>query len=143
MARIAAQESNYPDQIRASGIEFDLPKPSYTVDTLDTLRERYPDRKFSILMGEDNVNNLPRWKGYERFSKEYRIWFYPRQGAKQAISGTPAQALSSAPLLDYSSTEIRRKLRLGESIEKMVSAGVDHYIKEHGLWTCTTDCKTK
>ena len=143
MARIAARESNYPDRIRACGIEFDLPKPSYTIDTLDALRARYPDRKFSILMGEDNVNELPRWKGFERFSREYRIWYYPREGAQRAVSDTPARALSAAPLLDCSSTEIRRKLRLGEAIGEMVSPGVDHYIKEHGLWTCTTDCKTK
>lgn len=143
MVRTAAGESSHPDRIRACGIEFDLPKPSYTVDTLQALEERYPNRTFSILIGEDNVSGLPRWKGYDRFIRKYRIWYYPRSGGDGTKYDTPAKVLPSAPLLDYSATEIRRRLRLGEPVEEMVTPGVYRYIEKHGLWTCTTDCKTK
>ena len=143
MVRIAIQESAYPERTKASGIEFELPKPSYTIDTLDVLRKQYPDYHFSLLIGEDNVNNLPLWKEYDRLTREYPIWYYPRRSSEQTSFNTPARLLPDAPFLEYASTEIRQKVRQGESIEQMVPSGVNRYIKEHKLWTCTNACKTK
>ncbi|MBP7357412.1 MAG: nicotinate-nucleotide adenylyltransferase, partial [Cloacibacterium sp.] len=68
---------NYP-KMRASNIEFSLPKPSYTIDTLTYLKEKYPNYSFALIMGEDNLESLPKWKNSEKLIADYQIIVYPR-----------------------------------------------------------------
>jgi nicotinate-nucleotide adenylyltransferase len=67
---------NYP-KMRASNIEFSLPKPSYTIDTLTYLKEKYPNYAFALIMGEDNLESLPKWKNSEKLIADYQIIVYP------------------------------------------------------------------
>ena len=69
--------------MRAIDIEFKLPKPSYTIDTLTYLSEKYPDHSFSVIMGSDSFQNISRWKNYEQILKNYQIYIYPRSGSSE------------------------------------------------------------
>lgn len=135
MAEIACAASRYPGKIVPSAVEFLLPKPSYTIDTLRYLEETAGDRmRFSILMGADQIARLDGWKEYERLL-EYPIFVYPRQGA--ATSGYEGRItlLDGAPLHDFSSTCIRERISRGEDVTQMLDAGVLGYIRRKGLWS--------
>ena len=101
----------------ASDFEFHLPRPSYTANTLRALAEAYPQHTFSLIIGEDNLRILPRWREWEYIVANYRIFVYPRRGARSGqwsvVSGQlPDNAqiivLEGAPYFDISSTEIRQ-----------------------------------
>jgi nicotinate-nucleotide adenylyltransferase len=109
-------------RFKASDIEFKLPKPSYTVDTLTYLQEKYPTNEFAIIMGSDSYQNLPRWKNYEWLLKNYSIYVYRRPG-QENISAYPAAKdihILNAPLLPISSTAIRKDIKEGRSIRYLV-----------------------
>jgi nicotinate-nucleotide adenylyltransferase len=72
-------------KLKASNIEFDLPKPSYTIDTLTYIHEKYPDHNFSIIMGEDNLRTLHKWKNYEQILNNHNIYVYPRALTQQEL----------------------------------------------------------
>lgn len=134
MAEIACAESRYPGQIRPSVIEFLLPRPSYTVDTLRHLRREYPEQEFSVLMGGDLVEQLSRWKEYREILRDYKIYVYPRGDGRTDLYPGSIEVLEEAPRLEISSTMIRERRRRGLSIEGLVSPGVQRYIEEKGLW---------
>jgi nicotinate-nucleotide adenylyltransferase len=115
MVQLALQ--NYP-KMRASNIEFSLPKPSYTIDTLAYLKEKYPDFSFSLMMGEDNLENLHKWKNVETLIKNHQILVYPRIFEKEK----PPQKLRhenivllKAPIIELSATEIRTMIKDGKN----------------------------
>ncbi len=103
----AVAASKFPDKILASAIEFTLPRPSYTIDTLQFLEEQCPETKFSILMGGDNAENLEQWKEIDKILAKYPIFVYPRPGNDPAKFPAEAIVLHGAPLLNISSTQIR------------------------------------
>lgn len=112
-------------RLRAERIEFDLPRPSYTIATLDALRARHPQTEFVLLMGADNLPGLPRWQHAERLLAETDIYVYPRPGATLPdLTLFPRVQVLAAPLLDISATYIRERLRLGQSIRYLVPAPV-------------------
>lgn len=116
-------------RLRASDIEFQLPKPSYTIHTLIYLEEKYPDRSFSLIMGEDNLVSLPRWKNYEELMRRFEIWVYPRVGQTQThLAGHPNIHLVQAPVIEISSTQIRDNLHLGKSVRYMLPEQIHDYI---------------
>lgn len=104
--------------LRASDIEFHLPKPSYTIDTLTYLSEKYPQHTFCIIMGSDSYNNLPAWKNYEAILKNYPIYIYKRPA--YPIHKADNIQIIEAPLLEISSTQIRRMIQEGTSIRYLV-----------------------
>jgi nicotinate-nucleotide adenylyltransferase len=113
-------------RLRAERIEFDLPRPSYTIATLDALRARHPGTEFVLLMGADNVPGLPRWQQAERLLAETDIYVYPRPGTTLPdLADYPRVRVLPAPLLDISATYIRESLRLGQSIRYLVPAIVE------------------
>jgi len=113
-------------RLRAERIEFDLPRPSYTIATLDALRARYPGTDFVLLMGADNVPGLPRWQQAERLLAETDIYVYPRPGTTLPdLAAFPRVRVLPAPLLDISATYIRESLRRGQSIRYLVPAIVE------------------
>jgi nicotinate-nucleotide adenylyltransferase len=121
-------------KIKASNIEFGLPKPSYTVDTLAYLAEKYPQHEFTIIMGSDSFSNLPRWKNYEVIVKNYPIFIYKRPGFEvQPIAGATVTILD-APLLAISSTTIRELIKAGKSFRYLVPDSVKEEIDQNGYY---------
>lgn len=107
-------------RMKASDIEFHLPRPSYTIDTLTYLKEKYPEHEFMVVMGSDSFSNIRKWKNYELLLRDHTILIYQRPGfAVDAPAGTSVKILD-APLLDISATRIREMIRNGKSIRYMV-----------------------
>jgi nicotinate-nucleotide adenylyltransferase len=103
--------------LEVSNVEFGLPKPSYTVDTLAYLREKYPEREFALIMGGDNLASLHQWKNYEFLLANYDIYVYNRPSADLGERAThPRVRIFEAPLLDISATYIRECLRNRKSV---------------------------
>ena len=122
------------ERLRVLDIEFGLPKPSYTIDTLDQLRQLHPDQEFVLLMGGDNVEGLPRWKAADRLLAEHEIYVYPRPGYALPDPLPPAVRVVEAPLLDISATFIRRCLREGLSVRYLLPESVEQQIREAGYY---------
>lgn len=123
--------------ITVSDVEFELPKPSYAIDTLRFLGREHPDCHFSILMGDDILDQLPKWKEYEVLLNDYHLYVYPRARTREE----PTQnitILRDAPELEFSSTQVRQTLLDGGDIGAMVPPEVAEYIEKHGLWRPTT-----
>ena len=113
-------------RLRADAIEFGLPRPSYTIATLDALRQRHPTADFVLLMGADNLPGLPRWQEAARLLTEIDIYVYPRPGTVLPdLAAFPRARVVAAPLLDISATYIRERLRQGHSIRYLVPAAVE------------------
>jgi len=119
-------------QLRASDIEFKLPRPSYTTDTLAYLKEKYPQHHFSMIMGSDSYQNLPRWKNYEHLIKNTAFYIYTRAGFENIPNYPQAQAhILEAPLLQISATHIRNILKEGKSIRYLVPDVVKEEIERN------------
>ena len=132
MVRAAAYE-NY--NFQASDIEFRMPKPSYTVDTLAYLSEKFPEKEFVLILGEDNLYNFRKWKNSEVVLNNYPIYVYPRPGApKTKISEHPGITMVEAPYIDISATFIRKMVSEGRSIQFLVPQPVEAIIRERGLF---------
>ena len=135
MCTAACQVSKYPEKILVSAVEFTLPRPSYTIDTLRFLNDNFGEQmRFSILMGADNVERFDSWKEYEQILENYPIFVYPRPGYNVEKLADKMTYLSDAPLFDFSATDIRRSLAAGEAIEVMVCPEVERYIRNNKLW---------
>ncbi len=133
MVKIAAAGSRFPGRLKACDVEFGLPRPSYTIDTLAALDVMYPDVSFSLLCGSDITGQIEQWKEWRRLTGNYKIYVYPREGYV-TVHPERFTVLCGAPCLDYSSTGIREVLEEGGDISGMVPAGVACYIKGHKLW---------
>ena len=135
MCTAACQGSKYPEQILVSAVEFTLPRPSYTIDTLRFLSENFGDKMhFSILMGADNIERFDLWKEYEQILAHYPIFVYPRSGYSVEKFADRMTYLEGAPLFDFSATDIREAFAAGKPIDTMVCPEVEKYIKSNKLW---------
>lgn len=123
-----------PDMV-AIDIEFSMPVPSYTIDTLDLLRETYPEIQFCLIMGSDNLDEVPDWKEGERILNSMPILVYKRPGHKVLPEDMhPGVRVIDAPSLYISSTHIRNSLELGFSIRYLLPDPVVDYINAHSLY---------
>ena len=122
------------NNLRASNVEFGLPRPSYTVDSLAYLKEKHPDHEFSILMGSDGFQNLDKWKNYEVIVANHSIYIYKRTGFD--VTGTFGATIHilNAPLLDISSTRIRDLIKNKKSIRFLVPDVVKEEIELAGYY---------
>jgi nicotinate-nucleotide adenylyltransferase len=108
-------------KLSVSDIEFSMPKPSYTIDTLTYLKEKYPNKIFYLIMGGDNVPTLPKWKNSEFLIENYKIYVYKRPGYDLGpLASHPNITSVEAPLLDISSTHIRQLIKERKSIQYLV-----------------------
>ncbi|MBA3682597.1 MAG: nicotinate-nucleotide adenylyltransferase [Bacteroidetes bacterium] len=103
---------DFHPNIKSSNFEFDLPQPSYTINTLVRLKEKYPEHQFSLIMGQDNLQSFNKWKNYEEIIKRHHIYVYPRPNCKPSEFDThPNVHITQAPLMDISSTFIRNSIK--------------------------------
>ena len=143
MVHLATED--YP-KIKPSDIEFKLAQPNYTVNTLVHLEEKYPQHEFSLIMGEDNLKSLHKWKNYKVLLQNYDIYVYPRLDAKgpigeaiasetenSALKNHPRIHIIDAPVVEISSTFIRNNIKKGKNIQPLLSAKVWEYI-DHNLF---------
>ncbi len=124
------------DRLRASNIEFNLPKPSYTVDTLAYLKERHPNYDFCILMGSDNLENFHKWKNYEVIVENFGVIVYPRPGfnPEKVQLHKNIQIAEGAPLMEVSSSFIRKAIQEKKDIRHFLPPGVWEYIDEMNFY---------
>ena len=119
------------NKLRTSTIEFTLPIPSFTIDTLTYAKDKYKEHEFAIIMGSDSLQNLPKWKNYELLIKDYEIFVYERPGfSMDKVNGKNIIGLK-APLLDISSTKIREMIKHGKSIKFLVPDIVKEEIEKN------------
>ncbi|PQL92674.1 nicotinate (nicotinamide) nucleotide adenylyltransferase [Apibacter adventoris] len=133
MVNLAIQK--YP-KFQASNVEFNLPKPSYTIDTLVVLKEKYPDHNFVLLMGQDNLLSFHKWKNYEQIIKYYKLLIYPRitKESQKPILCHPNIEKVSAPIIEISSTMIRKMIKENKNVYPMLSPEVFNYIDGSNLY---------
>jgi nicotinate-nucleotide adenylyltransferase len=117
-------------KFRASNVEFHLPKPSYTINTLAYLSEKFPLERFSIIMGADSFQNIHRWKNFEQLISGYSFIIYNRQGFHISDTHGASITLLDAPLLDISSTYVRKQVREKKSVKYLVPGNVEQYIQD-------------
>lgn len=124
------------NRLRAIDLEFKLPKPNFTITTLDELRRLHPETEFVLLMGGDNLLGLAGWKDAERIQREFEIYVYPRPGyavpAEKEVNSN--LRIVAAPLLDISATFIRQCIEAGKSIRYLVPEAVEQQIVVGGYW---------
>jgi nicotinate-nucleotide adenylyltransferase len=122
-----ANDSN----LRVTDIEFNLPKPSYTVNTLAYLQEKYPQHQFSIIMGSDSYANLPHWHNHQHIVNQHDIYVFMRPGHPIGPALGREPIVINAPLLDISSTTIRQLIKRNIPIRYMVPEAVAQYIEDN------------
>lgn len=141
LVRIAIEDNQ---KLSASNIEFSLPTPSYTSHTLAALSDQYPESKFSLIMGEDNLNTFPKWKNHEQILEHHRLLVYPRVEADEDLSvrseaqsplvSHPQVQLINAPLMKISASFIRKSIATGKSVEYLLTEPVLKYVEEMNFY---------
>ena len=117
--------------MKASDFEFHLPRPTYTINTLEKLREKYPEHQFKLLIGGDNLIIFHKWVEHKRIIDEFGLIVYPRPDFDtESLPKFPNTTIITAPLINLSATEIREKLVKGESITGMVPEKVADFLQQ-------------
>jgi nicotinate-nucleotide adenylyltransferase len=119
---------------RTSDIEFTLPKPSYTIDTLTHLKEKYPKHIFSIIMGGDNLTSLQKWKNADIILRDFSIYVYNRNNETNPYKEYKNIHFLEFPQLDISATFIRNTIKEGLSVQYFVPDNVCEYIEENNYY---------
>ena len=122
------------DGVEVCDIELSMPRPSYTINTLERLSQEYPQYQFNIVIGGDNWNLFDKWKDYSRIINEYGVVVYPRPGYELNPIGVANVVFVDAPLVDVSSTEIRNSIANGKDVGELLPQGVWEYIKANNLY---------
>ncbi|NBL65408.1 nicotinate-nucleotide adenylyltransferase [Flavobacterium sp. NST-5] len=123
-------------KIKPSDIEFKLPQPNYTVNTLVHLEEKFPEYEFSLIMGEDNLNSLHKWKNYQVILARHNIFVYPRINTEtidKELINHPRIKKVKAPIVEISSTDIRENIKADKNVKPLLSSKVWEYI-DHNLF---------
>ena len=132
MARIAVGDYK---KVKPSKVEFTLSKPSYTINTLQHLHELHPDYSFVLIMGSDNLESFKKWKNWEEILQHYEIYIYPRPGSDGGeLKNHPKVKTVEAPLMQISSTFIRKAIHDKKDIRYMLPESVYNYIDEMNFY---------
>lgn len=125
---------DYPN-LRSSSVEFNLPQPSYTIDTLAVLNEKYPEHTFSLIMGMDNVKGFHKWKNYGKILENYSIYVYPRLSAEKGEWANHENFhFVDAPIMEISSTFIRKAIREKKNVHPMLPEKVWEYLEGSSMY---------
>ena len=124
------------DKLGVSNIEFGLPQPNYTINTLEHIKEKHPNYTFALIMGEDNLKSLHKWKNYELLLENYEIYVYPRvtKLSDNNLSNHSSIHFVDAPIVEISSTHIRKNIKEGKNIEPLLPHSVWKYIDEMNFY---------
>ncbi len=124
------------DRLRASNIEFQLPKPSYTVDTLAYLKDQHPNYHFVILMGSDNLESFHKWKNYETIIENFGVVVYPRPGFDRTKVQIDKNVIiaEGAPLMEISSSFIRKAIKTGKDVRHFMPQKSWEYMEEMNFY---------
>lgn len=133
MLRMAAEGLH---GVEVCTVEYELPEPSYTIDTLRYLSDRYPSCRFSLLIGSDNWLTFPQWKEHDTLLRQFGVFIYPRPGFDVNHATLPAGAvwLAEAPLSPLSSTELRSRLSASQPVDSLTVPAVADYIRLHHIY---------
>ncbi len=137
---------NYP-KLKPTDIEFKLPQPNYTINTLVYLEEKYANYEFALIMGEDNLNSLHKWKNYEMILKNYSLYVYPRLETKDLVADGIANGIDNfefqsyskinmidAPVVEISSTFIRENIKAKKNVQPLLPTKVWEYIDHNNFY---------
>lgn len=138
MTRLAAAAAAHADRIEVCTLEFELPRPSLTVDTLAELARRFPERRFALLIGSDNAAHFDRWVRYREILDRYAVLVYPRTGYPPAASALAGEFtwLNDLPLQTGEGTGIRCDIASGSDVGELLAPPVMEYIRTHALYGC-------
>ena len=121
---------NEDTRFRESDIEFRMPRPSYTIDTLAYLTEKHPGNEFILIMGSDGLGTFNKWKNAEEIVRNYRRYVYPRPGSPVNQKEHPNMEVVTAPLIELSASMIRKGIREGKDMHHFLPPAVWEYIDE-------------
>lgn len=122
-------------KFRSSDVEFNMPRPSYTIDTLTVLQEKHPDKKFKLIIGEDNLASFPKWKNHDKILEHFGLIVYPRPNSKPSeLASFDNVQMINAPEVDISATLIRKLITEGKSIKYLVPDSVAALIRSKGFF---------
>lgn len=127
---------DYP-KLKPSDIEFGLPQPNYTINTLAYLEEKYPDYEFSLIMGEDNLKNFHKWRNYELILENHDLYVYPRissEASGNKLTENKKVHLVDAPVMEISSTFIRDSIKKGKLVKPLLPDKVWEYLDEMNFY---------
>jgi len=125
------------EKLEPSNIEFNLPQPNYTINTLIHLKEKHPSYDFALIMGEDNLKGFHKWKNYEQILEDYEIYVYPRLSegkTENQFDNHPKIHQVSAPIMELSSTFIRQSIKDKKSVKPLLPQQVWEYIDEMNFY---------
>jgi len=121
--------------LTVTDIEFKLPQPSYTIDTLIYLKDKYPDKEFALIMGSDNLETIPKWKNFEQLIGNYHIYVYPRPNSDGGELKThPNVHITEAPYMQISSSFIRKSIKEKKDVQYYMPEKVSEYVSEMHLY---------
>jgi nicotinate-nucleotide adenylyltransferase len=132
MAKLATDNST---KLEVCDVELRLPQPSYTIDTLAHLKEKYPQHEFALIMGSDNLVSLPKWKNYKLLLRDYQIFVYPRPGYENTELAThPSVTITMTPLMELSASFIRQSIAKKKNVQYFVPDAVLDFIDSKHLY---------
>jgi len=124
-------------KLKPSKIEFDLPQPNYTINTLIHLYEKHPEHEFSLIMGEDNLKTFHKWKNFETILQNHNLYIYPRVNENKGNAkymDHPKVHITDAPIVEISSTFIRNAIKKGKNISPLLPSKVWNYLDEMNFY---------
>ena len=121
-------------KLDVSDIEFKMPQPSYTIDTLVRLSEKYPENEYVLIMGSDNLKNFHKWKNYEQILEDYSIYVYPRHANDVEGTHKNVHLIEGVPKMEISASFIRKSIKEGKDISYMMSEKAWKYIDEMNFY---------
>ncbi len=133
LVQLAIQDN---PNLRVTDIEFGMPKPSYTIDTLTHLREKYPDYQFALIMGSDNLPGFPKWKNAALILRDYQLYVYQRPGypGGELEEHPNVQLFSKVPIMEISASYIRSCIKKGFSTSYLLTPVVHDYVEKTGMY---------
>tara|TARA_B110000444_G_C18599584_1_gene482412 strand:- start:25 stop:594 length:570 start_codon:yes stop_codon:yes gene_type:complete len=132
--KIVRMEVEGSPKLQVSDIEFNMPQPSYTIDTLMRLKQKHPENEYTLLMGADNLNNFHKWKNYEQILEDYSIYVYPRPGIEIDSPHKNIQILEGVPQMDISASFIRDSIKRKKDVSYLMPEKAWQYIDEMNFY---------
>ena len=121
--------------LRASDIEFNLAQPNYTTKTLIALEEKFPSHEFALIMGQDNLENLHKWKNHEVIIEKHKIFVYPRPNTNESqYSNHKNVSIVNAPLMEIAATDIRNAIKAGKNVRPLLPEGIWDFIDHQNFY---------